>query len=81
MISITSPKENVGKLAIFGWVAFVLLFHIGMTIDNLKEKETWRIKWKIQMTEGPIIRIVLKRLTELEISLRIQDKQIVKTIK
>ena len=30
------------------------------------------------MTEGPIIRIVLKRLTELEIGLRIQDKQIVK---
>ncbi|NSM31584.1 hypothetical protein HRE39_10400 [Enterococcus faecalis] len=23
VISITSPKENVGKLAIFGWVAFV----------------------------------------------------------
>lgn len=60
---------------------FLQLFHIGMTIDNLKEKITWRIKWKIQMTEGPIIRIVLKRLTELEIGLRIQDKQIVKNYK
>ena len=45
MISITSPKENVGKLAIFGWVAFVLqLFHIGMTIDNLKEKDNMENK-------------------------------------
>ena len=54
-------SKRCRKVSNFGWVAFVLqLFHIGMTIDNLKEKITWRIKWKIQMTEGPIIRIVLK---------------------
>lgn len=57
---------------------FLQLFHIGMTIDNLKEKDNMentndrRANYKDS---------VKKRLTELEIGLRIQDKQIVKNYK
>ena len=83
MISITSPKENVGKLAILvGLPLFLQLFHIGMTIDNLKEKDNMENKMENTNDRRANYKdSVKKRLTELEIGLRIQDKQIVKTIK
>ena len=73
-------KRKCRKVSNFGWVAFVLqLFHIGMTIDNLKEKDNMENKMENTNDRRANYKdSVKKRLTELEIGLRIQDKQIVK---
>ena len=55
-------KRKCRKVSNFGWVAFVFTaVSYWHDYRQFKRKKiTWRIKWKIQMTEGPIIRIVLK---------------------
>ncbi len=61
---------------------FLQLFHIGMTIDNLKEKDNMENKMENTNDRRANYKdSVKKRLTELEIGLRIQDKQIVKNYK